>query len=208
MRGPFLWERRYRLWSRKANMVVCMTSQLDPLNLFVAEMTKLLSVAQSEELILAEGKLLLGALVSNDGWLPSECAKPLPGRYGQYLLYCDPQDRFSVVSLVWGPGQSTPVHDHTVWGLVGVLRGAERCDEFELRDGQVHDLDDAHIMTPGQVEAVSPTIGDWHRVSNASDGASISIHVYGGNIGKIRRHRLDERGQIIDFVSGYENVAR
>ena len=62
-------------------------------------------------------------------------------------------------------------------------------------------------MTAGQVEAVSPTIGDWHRVSNASDGVSISIHVYGGNIGKISRHRLDENGEIIDFVSGYENAA-
>ena len=175
-------------------MLVCMTSQLDPLNLFVAEMTNLLSVAQSEELIVVEGKLLLGALVSNDEWLPAEYAKSLPGRYGQYLLYCDPQDRFSVVSFVWGPGQSTPAHDHTVWGLVGVLRGAERCDEFELCDGQVHDLGDSDIMTVGQVEAVSSKIGDWHRVSNASDGVSISIHVYGGNIGKIRRHRLDING--------------
>jgi len=30
-----------------------------------------------------------------------------------------------------GPGHTTPVHDHTVWGLVGVLRGAEKCEEYE-----------------------------------------------------------------------------
>ena len=185
-----------------------MDNTLSPLNLFVAEMTALVTASESEGYIIAEGKLLLGALVSNDDWLPADCAKPLPGRYGQYLLYCDPQDRFSVVSFVWGPGQSTPVHDHTVWGLVGVLRGAERCDEFEYRDGKVHDINDSHIMAAGQVEAVSPTIGDWHRVSNASDGVSISIHVYGGNIGKICRHRLDESGQVTDFVSGYENAVR
>jgi predicted metal-dependent enzyme (double-stranded beta helix superfamily) len=183
-----------------------MNDLLGPFDLFVAEMTNLLSVARSEALIVAEGKLLLGALVSSDEWLPAEYAKPVPDRYAQYLIHCDPLDRFSVVSFVWGPGQSTAVHDHTVWGLVGVMRGAEQCDEFEYRNGKVHDLDDSHIMRAGQVEAVSPTIGDWHRVSNAYDGVSISIHVYGGNIGKIHRHRLDESGKITDFVSGYENA--
>ena len=182
-----------------------MNNSVELLNLFIAEMTTLVTVSRREEHIIAEGKLLLGALVSNDQWLPPQYAQPLPDKYSQYLLYCDPQDRFSVVSFVWGPGQSTPVHDHTVWGLVGVLRGAERCDEFEYRDGKIHDPDDSHIMTVGQVEAVSPTIGDWHRVSNASDGISISIHVYGGNIGKIIRHQLDAKGHIINFVSGYEN---
>jgi 3-mercaptopropionate dioxygenase len=184
-----------------------MDNSVEPLNLFIAEMTTLVTASRREEHIIAEGKLLLGALVSNDQWLPPQYAQPLTDKYSQYVLYCDPQDRFSVVSFAWGPGQSTPVHDHTVWGLVGVLRGAERCDEFECRDGEIRDLDDSHIMTVGQVEAVSPTIGDWHRVTNASDGISISIHVYGGNIGKISRHRLNESGEVIDFVSGYENAA-
>ena len=184
-----------------------MDNSVEPLNLFITEMTALVTASRSEEHIIAKGKLLLGGLVSNDQWLPPQCAQPQADKYSQYLLYCHPQDRFSVVSFVWGPGQSTPVHDHTVWGLVGVLRGAERCDEFEYRNGETHDFDDSHIMTVGQVEAVSPTIGDWHRVSNASDGVSISIPVYGGNIGKISRHRLDASGEIIDFVSGNENAA-
>ena len=183
-----------------------MNNQIAPLNLFVAEMTKLLSVSRTEELILAEGKLLLGALVSSDGWLPPRHAKALPDKYAQYLLYCDPSERFSIVSFVWGPGQSTPIHDHTIWGLVGVLCGAERCDEYMFQNGSVHSLDDSHMMYPGQVEAVSPTIGDWHGVSNASDGVSISIHVYGGNIGTTRRHRLNGKDEIVDFVSGYDNV--
>ena len=43
-----------------------------------------------------------------------------------------------MVSFVWGPGQKTPIHDHTVWGLVGMLRGAERCRLYErAADGQV-----------------------------------------------------------------------
>ena len=42
-----------------------------------------------------------------------------------------------MVSFVWGPGQQSPIHNHTVWGLIGVLRGAELCEEFELRSGHL-----------------------------------------------------------------------
>src|SRR5690606_19230121 len=64
-------------------------------------------------------------LTAHDDWLPAAMAQPHADRYQQYLLYGDPLERFSVVSFVWGPGQSTPVHDHTVWGVIGVLRGSE-----------------------------------------------------------------------------------
>ena len=62
-------------------------------------------------------------------------------------------------------------------------------------------------MGPGEIEAVSPTVGDWHRVSSAmAEGTTISIHVYGANIGAVRRHRLDDLGRIVDFVSGYDSA--
>jgi predicted metal-dependent enzyme (double-stranded beta helix superfamily) len=32
---------------------------------------------------------------------------------------------------VWGPGQTTPIHDHRVWGLIGMLRGSEYSQGFE-----------------------------------------------------------------------------
>ena len=38
------------------------------------------------------------------GW-HAEYTQPHPQFYQQYLLYCCPQERFSVVSFVWGPGQ-------------------------------------------------------------------------------------------------------
>jgi 3-mercaptopropionate dioxygenase len=57
------------------------------------------------------------------------------------------------------------------------------------------------------VDAVSPTIGDLHRVSNAhADRVSISIHVYGADIGAVRRSVFDEWGQRKAFVSGYADA--
>ncbi|MFQ6746868.1 cysteine dioxygenase, partial [Bordetella pertussis] len=83
-----------------------------------------------EAAILAQARQLIAGLVAHDDWLPDEMAQPHPEYYRQYLLYGDPRDRYSLVSFVWGPGQKTPVHDHTVWGVIGMLRGAETDQPF------------------------------------------------------------------------------
>ena len=159
-------------------------------------------------LVLQEGRALLQALVSQDDWLAPAHAVPHPERYQQFLLYADPQDRFSVVSFVWGPGQSTPIHNHTVWGLVGMMRGQEGCQAYVQNErGQWVAQGDSLTLLPGQVEAVSPTIGDVHQVWNGlKDQASISIHVYGANIGKVNRNVFASDGTSKAFVSGYSNA--
>jgi predicted metal-dependent enzyme (double-stranded beta helix superfamily) len=177
-----------------------------PLRRFVVAMTRLVTRTDDEPTLLAEGRRELAALLAAPDWLPPVFAQPRADRYAQYLLHADPFERFSVVSFVWGPGHRTPVHDHTVWGLVGVLSGAERCDEYRLEGGRPVSSGGHHVMRPGDIEAVSPAVGDWHRVSHAGgDGAAVSIHVYGANIGAVRRHRLDEQGAMLDFVSGYDS---
>jgi len=175
---------------------------------FVAALTVLVDRGADEPTLLREGRRLLAGLVAHDDWLPAAAARARDDRYAQHLLHRDPQGRFSVVSFVWGPGQRTPVHDHTVWGLVGVLRGAERCEECTLdAHGRPQLNGHAHVMRPGDVDAVSPTVGDWHRVSSArEDGLSISIHVYGADIGAVQRHRLADDGTVVGFVSGYDSV--
>ena len=183
------------------------TDRIAPLRNFVAAMTRLVDRTADEPTLLARGRELLSALIADDGWLPAEFAEPAPASYCQYLLHCDPLERFCVVSFVWGPGQRTPVHDHTVWGLVGVMRGAELCTEYAPEGDRVVARGLQHTMTTGMIEAVSPTVGDWHLVSNAlTDRASVSIHVYGANIGAVRRHRLDDEGRIVGFVSGYSSA--
>jgi predicted metal-dependent enzyme (double-stranded beta helix superfamily) len=176
-----------------------------PLRQFVIAMTRLVERTQDEKALLQEGRTLLSELIRDDRWLPQAFAQGEPGTYRQYLLHCDPLERFSVVSFVWGQGARTPVHDHTVWGLVGMLRGAELCHEYTARSAtEIVDTGREHVMKPGVVDAVSPAIGDWHTVANAlPDQTSISIHVYGGNIGAVRRHRLDDTGTPVDFISGY-----
>jgi predicted metal-dependent enzyme (double-stranded beta helix superfamily) len=172
---------------------------------FVQDMTRLVERHGADEpRMLDEGEKLLRTLVSRDDWLPEEFAAPSPESYRQYLLYCDPLERFSVVSFVWMPGHRTPIHDHTVWGLVGVMRGAELCEEFSSSIKKVH----SHESKPGDVDRVSPSIGDIHVVSNVGRQTALSIHVYGANIGAVRRHVYDPvTGEQKEFVSGYHNTS-
>jgi 3-mercaptopropionate dioxygenase len=176
---------------------------------FVTSFTRLVErSANDERTMLEEGGRLLRELVAHDDWLPDSAAQPHPQYYQQHLLHCDPLERFSVVSFVWGPGQKTPVHDHTVWGLIGMMRGAEVCRRFERQAaGQPMSASESQRLLPGDLDVVSPTVGDIHEVANAyDDRVSISIHVYGGNIGAVARHVYDPAtGAVKPFVSGYSS---
>ncbi|HEU4987051.1 MAG TPA: cysteine dioxygenase [Rhizobiaceae bacterium] len=184
-----------------------MSDNIGRLKHFIVEMRKLVDEADGDEAtILERGKDHLAELVRHDDWLPEAFAQADPERYQQNLLYCDPLERFCVVSFVWGPGQETPVHDHTTWGLVGMLRGAELSQSFSLVDDKPVP-GETERLEPGEVVMVSPVVGDIHRVQNAfDDRASISIHVYGGNIGTIERNVFPLEGGTKRFVSGYANA--
>jgi len=177
---------------------------------FIQAFTRLIDQANGDEVYIFEhGTKLLADLVNHDDWLPDEFARYDPDRYQQFLLYCDPLERFSTVSFVWGPGQSTPVHDHTVWGMVGMMRGLETCEEYSRTDENAQlTAAEPHPLKPGEIDLVSPRVGDIHRVGNAlRDRPSISIHVYGGNIGAINRHIYDPvTGATTPFISGYSNT--
>lgn len=181
------------------------TDSIAPLRQFVVAMTRLADRLDRPD-TLSEIRELLKTLIARDDWLPDACAQPHPEFYQQYLLHCDPLERFSVVSFVWGPGQRTPIHNHGVWGFIGMLRGAERGQRYISNGGAGYVAQgDYETLEAGDIDFVSPSTGDWHVVENAlSDRPSISIHVYGANIGAVRRQVYDPAGrQLKPFVSGY-----
>lgn len=177
------------------------------LRAFVGAFTRLVHSSADERAIFAKGVPLLAELVAHDDWLPAAYAEPHPDHYQQYLLHCDGAARFSVVSFVWGPGQRTPIHDHRVWGMIGMLRGAESGERWDQDASGGFGPLDSDRLDPGMVDCVSPRVGDIHRVSNAfTDRVSISIHVYGANIGAVERRIYEADGSSRPFVSGYANA--
>lgn len=175
---------------------------------FVGEITDIVRDGVHETVVLDNLRVPMSRLLAQDDWLPDAFAMPHPEHYRQYLLHCDPKQRFSVVSFVWGPGQKTPIHDHTVWGVIGMLRGAEESTRFESRGTGTPMLSgESCVLEAGDIDCVSPALGDVHRVRNVhQDRVSVSIHVYGANIGRVRRHVYDEAtGNVKAFVSGFSS---
>ncbi|WP_212377489.1 cysteine dioxygenase family protein [Acetobacter persici] len=180
---------------------------IEPLRNFVSEFTRLFETSYQTLQIQKVGGQLLRTLVSSDGWLPESYTRPHPEHYSQYLLHCDPLERFSVVSFVWGVGQKTPLHDHRVWGLIGMLRGRESETQYTRRDDGTFEQGETEFLNPGEVAFLAPGVNDYHVVANAvPDQTSISIHVYGANIGGVSRAVYDlGSGAEKTFISGYSS---
>jgi len=140
----------------------------------------------------------LRALLAVDGWLAPADRAPGADTYRQHLLHVSPCRRLSVVALVWLPGQRTAIHDHVAWCVVGVYRGVEREERFDLAEsGGARCLRPAGAVfaAPGHVETLIPPAGDIHAVTAAGRETAISIHVYGADIerlGSSIHRRYDE----------------
>jgi 3-mercaptopropionate dioxygenase len=108
-----------------------------------------------------------------------------PSDYRSHLLHAEPDGAFSVVGLVWRPGQLTPIHDHVAWCVFGVIKGSEDEELFTLSDDGTSLLPAGqNVNGVGEVSGFAPP-GDIHRVRNASTEVAMSIHIYGTDISRI-----------------------
>jgi predicted metal-dependent enzyme (double-stranded beta helix superfamily) len=115
-----------------------------------------------------------------------------PESYKSEVLHSEPDGGFSIVALVWLPGQVTPIHDHVTWCVFGVIQGTE-CEELFKLDQQRKSLVEAghRVNRTGEVSGFAPP-GDIHRVRNGGDVTAVSLHIYGTDVARIgssvRRH--------------------
>ena len=127
---------------------------------------------------------IVSTYVGQERLLNPENRVGAPERYKQHVLHVEPEGSFSIVSLVWLPGQETPIHDHVSWCVVGVHEGEESEERFDVVEskGESHlELEDTVTNPEGLVVWLSPP-GDIHRVTNTNETTTISIHVYGADI--------------------------
>jgi 3-mercaptopropionate dioxygenase len=114
------------------------------------------------------------------GVLTAEQRLGSPDDYSAYPLYAEPDGSFSIVALVWRPGQFTRIHDHVTWCVLGVIQGVEHEELFDA-DLNLVGRSENHV---GDVSGFAPP-GDIHRVRNISGTTAISIHIYGTDITRI-----------------------
>jgi len=115
--------------------------------------------------------------------LPACVHAPISDHYARRELYRSPTHGYSVVAMTWGPGQGTPVHDHSgLWCVEGVWDGQLEITQFELleRDGERFRFRAAGGMQagPGSAGSLIPP-HEYHSIRNASsDAIAISLHIY------------------------------
>ena len=145
------------------------------------------------------GEKLAPYLGAADLLTPAQCEGD-PDRYRQHLLHAEADGSFSVVGLVWLPGQKTSVHDHVAWCVTGVHQGEEHERRYRLvpagqggasqagRPGggeRARLVATEDVVNPqGAVCGFAPP-GDIHRVWNGCGETAISLHVYGADISRL-----------------------
>ena len=180
---------------------------------FAKDVDTIVRKYSNESEVLRQIKPLLVKLIQSPGSVPSEAFTPRKDRFAMNLIHMPSDELFSIIGGVWHPGQTTPIHDHLTWALIGVYDGEEREALFRRTD-------DGSNLKIAKIEKVSEKINTKghvtvlghrgiHRVDNISGKPTTSIHVYGRDIGHAERHSYDPvTGEIGRFVSGYCNVLR
>ncbi|MFD5425148.1 cysteine dioxygenase [Streptomyces sp. NPDC127084] len=121
------------------------------------------------------------------GLLLAEHHEGYPDRYRQHVLHAEQDGSFSLVALVWLPGQSTAIHDHVSWGVTGVHQGEESERRYRLvpGDSTARLVATEDVVSPqGAVAAFTPP-GDIHLVRNSGTEKAISLHVYGADVSRL-----------------------
>ena len=129
---------------------------------------------------------VVGALrghLPGPGLLSREQLAGDPAGYQTHLVHDEPDGSFSIVVMVWLPGQETPVHDHLSWCCTAVLQGTEYEEVYALRGDHLEVV--ARNANPaGTVSGFAPP-GDVHLVRNTGDTVAVSMHVYGTDIARV-----------------------
>jgi predicted metal-dependent enzyme (double-stranded beta helix superfamily) len=180
---------------------------------FIQDVDGVVRGYSSESEILLHLRSVLEKLVSTPASVSPKSFIPRKDRFAMNLLQMPEDEGYSIIGGVWHPGQTTPIHDHLTWALIGVYEGEEREALFRRTDdgsnpkkAKIQQVSE-RVHKKGHVTVLGHT--GIHRVDNISLKSTLSVHVYGRDIGNAERHSYGPvTGEIGKFVSGYCNVLR
>jgi predicted metal-dependent enzyme (double-stranded beta helix superfamily) len=118
--------------------------------------------------------------------LPDRFRAVQSDHYARRLVYEDPNTGVSALAMVWAPGQSTPLHDHSgLWVVEAVLAGEIESVPFELIGEQngkyFFDARSPERLAAGSTSYMIPPF-EHHISRNASQQVAITLNIYGGDM--------------------------
>ncbi|GAA0838458.1 MAG: cysteine dioxygenase [Cupriavidus sp.] len=112
--------------------------------------------------------------------LPPGALDGSPATYTRHLVHADPFERYSVMLLVWRPGQHSPVHGHRTWCAYRVLRGTLSERHYRWNpDNRTATQVGAVTRGEGDTFSVPAGLQHIHALGNDSDAVAVSLHIYG-----------------------------
>lgn len=133
-------------------------------------------------------QVLVDVVASGEQFLGPSFLVPAPDRYARRLMHRAPDNRYTVIAMVWGPGQGTPLHDHAgIWCVECVYRGKIQVTSFSVRGGDpekdlVQFQRETVVMAGvGEAGALIPPF-EYHMIENPTRTPAVTIHVYGGEM--------------------------
>lgn len=154
------------------------------LNEFLEQLGAALSTARDTEEAVGRTSHILKKFTAEGLELPARLRKNSQQSYARHLIHCCEQTGCCVVSMVWGPGQGTPVHDHcNTWCVEGCVTGELQITNYELmeelgQDRYRFEQRECINVGPGAVGALIPPF-EHHTIRNPFDNNAITVHVYG-----------------------------
>ncbi len=181
------------------------------MNDFIDRVREIVKTGGTEEEITARVAVSLEPILDDPNLLSAEQLLVKKEGFTLNQIHIEPDESFSMGVGIWDVGQTTPIHDHGTWGVIGIYRGMENEESF-LREGPRESGACAKLTPqgkrlagPGDVFVCCTQDNDVHRVSCASSEPVVGIHVYGGNLAKIPRFKYEEStGEVKSFTTGWD----
>jgi len=122
-------------------------------------------------------------------FLLPEFRTPRAGCYARHTIASDPAGRFTVLSIVWGPGQFSPPHAHETWCAYAVAEQTLTETLFDY-DAARNKAVAAGVLSrePGHACFAPAGLEQIHRLGNAGNVPAISIHAYGVEGARVATH--------------------
>lgn len=186
---------------------------------FIEDLEGIVAAEKDQWRIVGAVEPLVQRLVTDEdpGWLKPEYWEPPAGKtgiaagYGQYCLYRRGTE-LSVIAFCWGAGKGTPIHDHLSWGVLGFIQGGEketryrRVDDGTNKESAKLQEIGVYFTEQGKTSHLITPTRDIHKVENPGTKPSVSIHVYGCDMGQQRRRRYaPDTGKIEWYVTPHDS---
>ncbi len=149
---------------------------------FLTDLEDILDSIPSDRDRLNAIRPLVRRLLTDSDWLQGEYLEPDPETgWSVLMLYDEPDFPITIQTVVWLPGQVSPIHNHAAWGLVAMLQGREK-NRFWRRCGDSQypnrvELAGEQTVEAGEIITFLPDA--IHSIEAMGDEPTVSFNLYG-----------------------------